>query len=125
MNQNILPHPAYRKLITSIMTLVLWLISAFLALAAIFALREILLWLLANWLIKPDAKSNADAIHFIDVANDCGAIIFGMVCLGAIIVSSEYVFKYLGQPRLMRILAGLIAVESVIVLPVALIFWRS
>jgi hypothetical protein len=106
-------------------SILLWLVSAFLALAAIFALRDLLLWLLANLLIKPDAKSNYDVNRFIDVANDCGALIFGVLCLGVIVVSSEYVFHHLGQARLNRILTILIVVECVIVLPVAWFFWRT
>ena len=125
MNQNELPRLARPKLVPVVTSLALGLIAAFLALAAILALREIFLWLLANVLIKPEAKSNADAVHFIDVANDCGSMIFALFCLGIIVVGSDYFFKHLGQPRLIRRLAGLIAVECVLVLPVALIFWRK
>ena len=124
MPQNDLSLPARPKIIPVLTSLVLGLIAACLSLASIFALREIFLWALANLLIKPDAKSNADAVHFIDVANDCGTLIFALFCLGIIVVGSEHFFRHLGQPRLMRFLAGLIAIECVLVLPVALIFWR-
>ena len=103
----------------------MWLLSAVLALALIFALRELLLWALANLLIDPTANSNFDAVNTIQLANDCGALIFGILCLGIIIVSSEYFFKHVGQRRLIHRLAGLIVVEAAIVLPVALIFWRQ
>ena len=125
MKQNDLPLLARPKLIPLVISLALGLIAAFLTLASILALREIFLWLLANLLIKPDAKSNADAVHAIDVANDCGTAIFAVICLGIIVVGSDYFFKHLSQPRLMRFLAGLIAIECVLVLPVALIFWRK
>jgi hypothetical protein len=123
--QNELSPAASHKLIASLGSLVLWLVTAFLGLASILALREILLFVLAKLLIKPHAISNADAIHTIYVANDCGSLIFGILCLGVIVVTSDYVFKHVGQPRLIRLLAGLIAVECVLVLPVAFIFWRT
>ncbi len=125
MTQNELSRSTSRKLITSLASLGLWLVSAFLGLASILALREILLFVLSKLLINPDANSNADAVHTIYVANDCGSLIFGILCLGVIVVTSDYVFKHLGQPRLIRLLAGLVAVECVLVLPVALLFWRT
>ncbi len=114
-----------RKIISTVTTVVLWLISALLALVSIFALRELLLLLLTKLLINPEAISNADAEHTIFAANDCSAFIFGIFCLGVIVVTSDYVFKRVGQPRTIRILIGLIVVECIIVLPVALIFWRT
>ena len=125
MNQTELSRITSKRGFAVALSVVLWLASAFLALASIFALRDILVWLLTNLLIKPNANSNYDAIRSIDVANDCGAIIFGILGLGVIIVSSEYFFRHAGQPRLIRILAGLIALECGIVLPVALLYWRT
>jgi hypothetical protein len=123
--QNEFSRSASRQLASNLVSIGLWLVAAFLSLASIFALREILLFALPNLLINPDANSNYDAIHAIYAANDCGAAIFGVICLGVIVVSSDYVFKHLGQPRVIRFLAGLVAVECILVLPVALIFWRE
>ncbi|MEO8395036.1 MAG: hypothetical protein ABI700_18715 [Chloroflexota bacterium] len=125
MRQNELKLTTSRKLISTVTTLVLWLISAVLALVSIFALRELLFLILTKLLINPDAISNADAEHTIFAANDCSAFIFGIFCLGVIVVTSDYVFKRVGQPRTFRLLIGLIVVECIIVLPVALIFWRT
>ncbi len=113
------------KTLQPVLSLLLWLVSAFLALASILALRELLLLVLSKLLIDPNANSNADAVHTIFVANDCGSLIFGILCVGMIAVITDYVFKHVGQPRLIRLLAGLIIAECVLVLPVALIFWRT
>ena len=125
MTQTDLSRSTSRKLLSSLTSLALWLISSFLGLASILALRELLLVVLSKLLIDPDAISNADAVHTIFVANDCGSLIFGILCVGIIAITTDYVFKHVGQPRLIRLLAGLIAAECVLVLPVALIFWRT
>jgi hypothetical protein len=51
--------------------------------------------------------------------------VLGIIGLVVAIFSSEYVFRYAGQPRALRALLIIIAVESVIVLPVWLLLWRQ
>jgi hypothetical protein len=51
-------------------------------------------------------------------------MILGVIDLGIILVITEMFFKHVGEPRFMRTLVKIILVETAIVLPTALIFWR-
>ncbi|HVU11945.1 MAG TPA: hypothetical protein VHD90_11740 [Phototrophicaceae bacterium] len=102
----------------------LWIVSVGLALASTFALRDIFVWGLGLLLASPDQASRLRAANTINFAQMCALVIFGVISVGVIVFSSEYFFHYAGQPRFWRRLAGIVAVECVIVLPVALLLWR-
>ena len=102
----------------------LWVASVALALLSTFALRDIFTWVLAFILASPDPASRLRAANTINFAQMCALVIFGVISIVVIVFSSEYFFHYAGQPRTLRRQIGIVIAECVIVLPVALLFWR-
>lgn len=127
MNQHQLARSAQgtRRIGTAAASYALWLISVVMAVMCIFALREVIIWGLATALTRPDMilADRMQAANMVNLASQCGIIILGIVALGVILYTSEKVFRGAGQTQLMNRLVLLIVVESIIVLPVALIFW--
>ncbi len=104
---------------------VLWLISVVLAALSPFALRDVLIWALALAIPQPDQYNRLRAAQTINVASQCGTVIFGIIAVVVMVFSTEYFFHHAGQPRLLRRLGRIIAVECLIVIPVAYFFWRG
>ena len=123
-NQLTQDQPAARKTVAILLTGVSWVISALLVLMCIFAIREIALFLMATIFTVPDPAQNAKTDNLIDTAHQCLMPFLGIIALVVTIFSSEYVFRYAGQPRSFRALIRIIAVECAIVLPVWWLFWR-
>src|SRR5256885_1203373 len=90
-----------KRMLAVLLSTVLWLISAVLALACIFALRDIFLWGLGALLTKPAPAHNFQAAEIIDVAHYCFMVILGLVALVFVVGSGEYVRRHAGQPRLL------------------------
>ena len=109
--------------VTILVSAVLWVVSVILALLAIFAVREVVIWALATALTGDDQASRLQAAHFVNLGQDCAIVALGLIGLIAIIYSGDYFFHHMGEARLLRRLLVIIAVECVIVVPVALIFW--
>src|SRR5690348_4475650 len=103
--------PAPTVTIAVLVSGVLWLVSVLLTIISIFAIREIILWGLAFILIDPHAAHNYKAAGVINLAHQCLMMVLGVAALGLIIYTSEQFFAHAGQPRLMRILGRIIAVE--------------
>jgi hypothetical protein len=76
-------------------------------------------------LVRPDSTTGQriDAAQIINLASMCVIIVLGLLGIGVLVVSGDYTFKHLGQPRLIRRLLALVAVEALIVLPSAWYFW--
>ena len=108
---------------TAVMSGVAWLVSTVLTLTSVFALREILIWAIGLAVYDPNAISDQQAKALINLSNQCGTIVIGMIALGVILFTGELVFTKASQPRTLRTLLRLIAVEAVLVVPIALIFW--
>ncbi len=107
------------------LSIVLWVIVAILALFAIFALRELFIWAVATLLNEPgNVGRRLQVANIINFTQQCFVIIAGVIGLGLVMVSADYLFKHAGQPRLNRILLLLVAAEAAIVLPVNYIFWN-
>jgi hypothetical protein len=126
MQQNgLIPKPfSIRISVTALVTVVLWLVAVVMTAVCVFALRELLLWATAALLASPNRREQLQAANAINLAHQCGMIILGIVDLGVILVITELFFKHIGQPRFMRTLVVIILVETAIVLPTALLFWR-
>ncbi|MBZ0290548.1 MAG: hypothetical protein K8I30_23190 [Anaerolineae bacterium] len=103
----------------------LWLVAVLLTIISIFAIREIILWGLGFLLIDPQAAHNYQAVEVINLAHQCLMMVLGIAALGLVIYVSESFFAHAGQPRLLRTLGRIVAVEFGIVLLVALLFWRT
>ncbi len=108
-----------------LLTIALGLIASVLALAAIFALRELVIWGAALLLSGVDSLSKSQNAGLIDIVNNCGSMILGLLAITAIIVGGEYIGKHVGERRLLRLLGIAIAVECAIILPVGYFFWRG
>lgn len=114
-----------RKPTTAMMlTGVLWLVMFILGTLAVFALRDLQVWLMAALIPQPTTKARLETANVINMAQQCGIVIFGMIALVALIYFTERAIREAGQPRVMRMLARVIAVEAVIVLPVWWVLWR-
>jgi hypothetical protein len=113
-----------RKIPAILLTGILWLISASLALMSIFAIREVLIWGLGAILAPSDTASRNHAADIINLTHHCTVIFLGLVSMVVVVASSEIAIRKPGQPRTLRILALISLVEGVIVVPVALLFWR-
>ncbi len=107
-----------------ILTGALWLVMFILGTLAVFALRDLQVWLMAALIPQPTTKSRLETANVINMAQQCGIVIFGMIVLVALIYFTERAIRDAGQPRLMRTLARVIVVEAVIVLPTWWILWR-
>ncbi len=105
------------------LTIGLWLLTLVLGLLTIFALRELVIWGAAILFSGVDSLSKSQAAGLINIANYCSVAILGIMVLGAVIVSGEYVGKHIGERRLLRLLTIMIAVECAIILPVGFFFW--
>lgn len=125
MSQNELIHePIWvKKTIISLVSAVLWLVSAILALLSIFALREVVIWVVTSLAVDPDQGYSYRADGIIRLSSQCSAVLLGMLSIGVIILSSEYLFRRASEPRTVRILTWLVAAECAIVVPVGLLFW--
>ena len=102
----------------------MWLIASGLGMLSIFAIRDLFIWGVASILRPSDAVTAYQQGAFINVAHYCLMVVLAMFIIGVVIFSSEYVFKHAGEPGTIRLLARIIAVECLIVVPVALLFWR-
>jgi len=114
--------PARSQLALSV---VLWLVSLALTALSPFALRDLLIWGLALVIPQPDQLTRLRTAQAINLASQCGIVLLGVLALVVMVFSTEYFFHQAGQPRLLRRLAGIIAVECLIVVPVAWFFWRG
>ncbi len=123
MEDNRLPSAALKKTLLSLLSGLLWLVSAILALVSIFAARDLLMWVLTLLLLQSSVGSY-DGANALSVANDCGSLLLGIASITAIIISSEYFFKHSGQPRVFRLLFMIIAAECALIIPAAIFFWR-
>ena len=103
---------------------VLWLVAVVLSGLGVFALRDLLIWGLALIIPQPTTKSRLETANVIDLAQQCGVVIFGLMGLVVLLYCTERLIRDAGQPRLLRALARIIAVEAVIVLPAVLFLWR-
>ena len=102
----------------------LWIVSLILAMFSTFALRDIFIWGLAALITPSDQAGRLRAASTINFAQDCALVVFGVISIVVIVISSEYFFREVGQTRLLRRQIRIIVAECVIVLPVALILWR-
>jgi hypothetical protein len=117
--------PAPNASIAVLVSGALWLVSVLLTIISIFAIRELILWGLGFLLIDPQAAHNYQATEVINLAHQCLMMVLGIGALGLVIYISESFFAQAGQPRLIRTLSRVIAVEFGLVLLVALLFWRT
>ncbi len=101
-----------------------WAVSVVLTLASIFALRDVIVWALAILLPNQDMAAQLDSANLINLANQCGVIGLAVIALVVIAYSTEHAFRQSNQARTRRRLIGIIVVECVIVLPVALLLWH-
>lgn len=114
----------FRRIGVRLLTIALWLSASVLALAAIFALRELVIWGAALLFGSINSLTRAQAAGLVDIVNNCGTMFLGLAAITAIIVGGEYSGKHLGERRLLRLLGVVIVVECAIVLPVGYFFWR-
>ena len=105
------------------LTITLWLTASVLALASIFALRELVIWGAALVFSEINSLSKSQTAGLINLANNCVAMFFGLAAIAGIIAGGEYVGKHVGERRLLRSLGIAIAVECAIILPVGFFFW--
>lgn len=107
------------------LTLALWLVSVVLTFFVVFAARDILVWVMAMLLVRPETTpgQRIDAAQIINLASMCLIIVLGLLGIGVLVVSGDSTFKHLGQPRQIRRLLVLVVVEAAIVLPSAWFFW--
>jgi hypothetical protein len=107
------------------LSVVLWLVAVVLAALSPFALRDVLMWGMALVIPQPDQFTRLRTAQTINVASQCGIVIFGIIAVVVMVFCTEYFFHNMGQPRFARRLGRIIAVECLIVIPVALFFWRA
>ncbi|MCC6804402.1 MAG: hypothetical protein IT319_16080 [Anaerolineae bacterium] len=103
---------------------VLWLATVVLSVLLIFALRDMLIWGLGLVIPQPTTKARLETANVISLAQQCGVIVFGLVGLILLIYCTDRLIREAGQPKLLRTLARIIAVEFVLVLPAWWILWR-
>jgi hypothetical protein len=127
MTQNDLTRnqPMFKISPAVVLSVALWLVAIVLAMLCVFAARELFLWGLGVLIPQPDTRSRLQAANFIDLAHQCFMLILGVADIILLMGISEYFFRHIGQARLLRTLALVIAIESAIVLPVYLFFWRQ
>jgi hypothetical protein len=131
MNQNELTHnqPGLKislPIVAIAVSVILWVTAILLTAICLFAVREYLLWALATALADPsDPRRRFQAANVINLVHQCSMMVFGVVGLGTMLVISEYFFKHFGQTRLIRTLVKVILIEAAIILPAALLFWRT
>lgn len=124
MNQLQLTQPDAKKYGMMALTVVLWLIVAVLTMFVIFALRELFIWSVATVLSEPgDAERRLQVTKIINLTQQCFVIFTAVLGLGLVMSTTDYLFKHAGQPRFIRRLLIIIALEAALVLPVAYIFW--
>jgi hypothetical protein len=116
--------PVVKKYGVIVLSVVLWVIVAVLAMFCIFALRELFVWAVAALLSEPGNQARrAQVANIINFTQQCVVIILGVLGLGVVMATVEYLFRHAGKAQLNRTLLIVIALESALVLPVALIFW--
>lgn len=124
MDQVQLTQPDAKKYGMMALTITLWLIMAVLAMFSIFALRELFIWGVAAVLSEPgNVERRNQVANVINFTQQCFVIFAAVLGLGLVMSTTEYLFKHSGQPRLIRRLLIIIALEAALVLPVAYIFW--
>lgn len=124
MDQAQLTQPDAKKYGMIALTIVLWLIVAVLAMFSIFALRELFIWAVATVLSEPgNVERRNQVAKIINLTQQCFIIFTAVLGLGLMMSTTDYLFKHAGQPRLIRRLLIIIAVEAALVLPAAYIFW--
>ena len=124
MDQVHLTQPDAKKYAMIALTVVLWLAMAVLAMFAIFALRELFIWAVAAVLSEPgNVERRNQVANVINFTQQCFVIFAAVLGLGLVMSTTDYLFKHVGQPRLIRRLLIIIALEAALVLPVAYIFW--
>lgn len=101
----------------------LWLVSVFLAVMTIFAMREFLSWGMGMTLSEADYTRNYATNDLINMVTQCGTVILGMLALSVIIYTGDAVFRSAKHPRTVRTLFLVLGVELSIVVPAAIIFW--
>ncbi len=108
-----------------LVSIVLGVIAVILAFFSIFAIREIVIWGMSYLLIRlnPNLKQYQIA-SVINTTHQIAIFVMGIVALIVAVAVPDYIIRYAGQPRVPRTLIKIVLVESAIVLPVALIFWR-
>lgn len=95
-----------------------------LTLPCILALREVLLWGVIRLLYGQPNLAPYQLSGLISLSHHCGMIFMGIAALIFMVASLDYTFKHAGDPRLNRRLLISIGVQLVIIVPVALLFWR-
>jgi hypothetical protein len=129
MNQNELAReqPNMNRILAILISGVLWVLVLVLSMSCLFALRELLIWFLALILPTPDPDSarRIQAANLINVVVPCAFIVMGLIDMVFIVYISEHFFSRAGQARLNRFLLKIIAVQCLIVLPVAWFFWLA
>ncbi len=113
-----------RSAVAVTLSIVFWLVSVALAALSPFALRDVLVWAMALVIPQPDQYSRLRTAQSINVASQCGTAIFGVLAVVVMVFCTEAFFHHAGQPRLLRRLAWVIAAECLLIIPVALFFWR-
>lgn len=121
---NLIDQLSSRKPAAVIVSGALWLASVVLGGLTVFAARVILIWAMALLIPQPTTKARLETTNVINLAQQCGTVVFGLILLGIIVYTSERFFREAGNPRLLRMLARIIAVECLIVLPVWWLVWR-
>jgi hypothetical protein len=126
MTQNELtrPQPIGKINLNILISSVLWLVSIALTVMCIFAVRELLLWSVALLLAPPDREAQLRTANMLNLVHQCGMIILGVIDLGFIVGITEYFFRHMREPRALRLLALVVAIECAIVIPVWWLFWR-
>lgn len=102
---------------------VLWLLSVFLAVMTIFAMREFLVWGMGLTMTEADYTRNYATVDLINMVTQCGTIIMGMLAMAVIIFTGDSVFRDARHPRTVRNLFLVLGAELSIVIPAAVIFW--
>jgi hypothetical protein len=124
MDQVQLTQPDGKKYGMIALSIVLWVVMAVMAMFAIFALRELFIWAVAAVLSEPgNVERRNQVANIVNFTQQCFVIFAAVLGLGVVMSTTEYLFKHVGQPSLIRRLLIIIAAEAALVLPVAYLFW--
>jgi hypothetical protein len=107
-----------------ILSVVLWLVSVVLAMLCLFAARELLILGLGLLFTGADRLTQMRGANLLNTSHHCLIMILAVVDVTVLMAITEYFFRYMGQPRLLRAQLVIIALECAMVVPAWWMFWR-
>jgi hypothetical protein len=105
------------KILTAVITLVLWLATAAVGLWQIALIRELLFRLIARFSAIP--QSEYEAFKQAQTAGSLGIlllIVLAVVWIAVFIGGAEYLYRHAGKPRAWKLFAWIIATQAAIFL---------